>query len=109
MGSLKEARPNLVLLVRFGIVFYLFGSNVAPATLIHQRDNRPVANRDPHQNHDLKRQTPKTGAHTPEDRLLPANRASYRLVLLPQFASTPTTSKVENCTSRPRNQTLLQP
>jgi hypothetical protein len=110
MGILEEARPNPVLLVRIVLHdHFLIGSNIAPGILIHQMVNRPTTNRNPRQYHELKRQTPKMGAHIPEYLLFPANRVDYQLASLPRFASTPSMSEAENCISKPHRRTILRP
>ena len=110
MGTLEEAHPNLVLLVRIVLHnHYLIGSNAAPGIPIHQIVNRPPTRHDPCQYRELKRQAPKMGVHIPECLLPPANRVGYRPVSLLCFASTPTMSEVETRISRPHNRTLLRP
>jgi hypothetical protein len=110
MATLEEARPNPVLLVCIVLCDHFpIGSNVAPGFPVHQIVYRPTTNHRPHQYHERNRQVPKMGAHIPKYLQLLVNLVGYRLVSLPRFESTLSTSEDEICISRPHNLALLRP
>jgi hypothetical protein len=109
MATLEEAHPNLVLLVRMSCTTIIL-SVLTPRLVSCPSDSRspnhksrppsiPRAQAASAQNGSAHSQIPSTAS---EPSRLPAR-------IVAAFASTPSTSEVETCISRPRNQALLRP